>query len=182
MSRIHCLHSWPPGSYHSARITPAILSLCPAPHCTPVICAAHGSQVGTPRPSLPSSAPSPRPHGISPPWDISPTPHALPHTTRPPASSLFCKRFPRSLCPCAMPWRLPCVACSSPAQLASCGAHPSSLCCRDGLTANCTLLHVQFPSVAPLSWFLALAPSRGHHGLLCWLCPALQMDPGPRGT
>lgn len=78
-----------------------------------------------------------------------------------------------------MPWRLPCVACSSPALLAV------------GLTrlppvfvaemANCTLLRVQFPSLAPLSLFLALAPSHRDHGLLCWLGLALQMGPGTQG-
>lgn len=157
MSRMHCLRNWPPGPYHPARITPAVLSLCPAPHCTPVVCAAHISQVGTPSLSLPSLVPapgligSPSTHGI-----CLPPPTASLRPSLPPASSLFCKCFPRSLWPCASPWRLPCLPCSSPAPLAVALSHlPSVFVAELALLRTVPLLHVQFPSLAPLSLFLA---------------------------
>lgn len=177
----------PPRSYLPARVTPEILSLCPAPHCTPVVYAAHSSQVGAPGLSLtslvlaPGLTASPPTHGICLP---PPTPSLTP--LQPPASSLFCKCFPRSLWPCALPSWLPCLACSSPAGLAVGLTSLQSLllrCCTENRTlpahpvpiTGSTVLVLSPGTVPKRSQFVVLALSHFPDR------PGTQMGPGTQG-
>lgn len=107
----------------SPQLASGALSLCqhhlstlvtvPCSHCTPVVYAAHSSQVGTPSLSLPSSAPAPGLAGSPPTHRIClpPSPPSL-TALQPPASLLLCRNaslgpFGRVPCPVSCPGNCP---------------------------------------------------------------------------
>lgn len=167
------LACWPPGLYHPARVTPTVLSLCPAPCCIQL------SVQHIAEPALLDS--TSRPHRIchTTHWIclLPPIPSLIPLQT---LASLLCFSASLGLSGLApYPAHLLCLVCSLPAQLSAELTHlPSDFAAEKALLRIAPLLHIWPPSLAPLFLFLALTLSPRDHGLFHWLYLALQIDLG----